>query len=157
FQFADGSVVRLDSRSKFEYIAHDEGSDERVVLRLWSGSLLLRTRDGRDIPDFNVETPGGLVETRERGVYRVDVADGEVRLSVGGGRASLDSGRQTVDVEDGQRSYARGGEAPESPRRFDATESDDFAQWNAERDGRDAWAGDTRRYLPEEVAPYASE
>ena len=115
------------------------------------------TRDGRDVPDFDVETPGGLVETREHGVYRVDVADGEVRLSVHDGRASLDSGRQQVDVEAGERSYARGGEPPESPRRFDAAESDDFAQWNATRDGPDAWAGDTRRYLPEEVAPYASE
>lgn len=157
FQFADGSVVRLDSRSKFEYVAHDEGSDEKIVLRLWSGSLQLSTRDGRDVPDFDVETPGGLVETRGHGVFRVDVADGEARLSVHDGRASLDSGRQPVEVEAGERSYARGGEPPESPRRFDATESDDFAQWNATRDRPDAWAGDTRRYLPEEVAPYASE
>src|SRR5215468_1142995 len=34
FQFEDGVLVRVDSRSKLDYAAHDEGRDERVVLRL---------------------------------------------------------------------------------------------------------------------------
>src|SRR4029078_11975453 len=87
----------------------------------------------------------------------MDVADGEVRLSVHDGRATLDSDHRPVAVQAGEGSCARGGEHPESPRRFDTAESDDFAQWNTGRDSRDAWAGDTRRYLPDEVAPYAGE
>jgi len=92
----------------------------------------------------------------QRGVYRADVDSGETRISVYEGEVVLEAD-QRVRVRAGERAYARGNEPPESPRRFDAAESDDFAQWNAARDGRDAWAGDTRRYVPEEVAPYASE
>jgi FecR protein len=44
FQFQDGTLLRLDSRSKVDYVAHEEG-DERVILRLWSGSAWLVTRD----------------------------------------------------------------------------------------------------------------
>ena len=44
FQFPEGTVVRLDRGSKLDYSDHDESGDERVVLRLWSGSLILRAR-----------------------------------------------------------------------------------------------------------------
>ena len=157
FQFADGSLVRLDSRSKLDYVAHDEGRGERVVLHLWSGGLMLLLRDGRDFPAFAVEVPGGLVESEDRVVLRIDVESGETRLSVHEGSATLDSGRRRVEVQAGERTYARRGEAPETPQRFDRGESDDFAAWNRERDERETWAGDSRRYLPEEVSPYAAE
>jgi ferric-dicitrate binding protein FerR (iron transport regulator) len=44
FQFEGGALVRLDSRSKLDYAAHEEGREGRVVLRLWSGGLYLRVR-----------------------------------------------------------------------------------------------------------------
>ena len=44
FQFPDGTVVRLDRRSKLDYAGHEEGQDERIVLRLWSGSAIVRVR-----------------------------------------------------------------------------------------------------------------
>ena len=56
FQFPDGSLVRLDRRSKLDYSGHDEQDGERIVLRLWSGSLYLRVR-ARDAR-FEIETPG---------------------------------------------------------------------------------------------------
>src|SRR5262245_34123825 len=34
FQFEGGALVRLDSRSKLDYAAHEEGRESRVVLRL---------------------------------------------------------------------------------------------------------------------------
>ena len=60
FQFAGGSLLRLDRASKLDYVAHEDGRDERLVLRLWSGALYLHLRDRRDGP-FEVETPGGVV------------------------------------------------------------------------------------------------
>ena len=62
FQFKGGSVVRLDSRSKLDYLSHDqEGSDETIALRLWSGSLILHVtrRTGAD-PASRSKSPGGL-------------------------------------------------------------------------------------------------
>ena len=50
FQFAGGSLLRLDSASKLDYLNHDDGRDERIVLRLWSGAFFLHLRDRRDGP-----------------------------------------------------------------------------------------------------------
>src|SRR5229473_646458 len=128
FQFLDRTFVRLDRRSKLDYATHEEGRTERIILRLWSGSLYLRSRNS-DNPLFGIETPGGLVLTQERGVYRVDVDSGETRLSVHEGEATLEGGRRRVTVGAGERSYARRGDSPERPRPFDRGEADEFARW----------------------------
>jgi FecR protein len=156
FQFESGALVRLDSRSKLDYAAHDEGRDGRVVLRLWSGGLYLRVRNRGD-EGFLFETPGGLVEVEKRGVYRLDVDSGEVRLSVYEGEAKLEAGGERVDVDAGERAYARRGESVEPPRRFDRGEDDEFARWDQDREGREAWAAGSRKYLPDELDTYAGE
>jgi hypothetical protein len=156
FQFADGTVLRLDSASKLDYVAHDDGGGDRVVLRLWSGGLYLHNRDGRGYPDFGIETPAGVVEARVRGVYRVDVEAGETRLSVYEGEASLDAERE-VRVAAGERAYARQGQPTDDPRGFERAEVDDFDRWDTDREDRQAYASNRREYLPETVLPYAGE
>jgi hypothetical protein len=157
FQFADGTLLRLDHGSKLDYIAHDEGGDdERVVLRLWSGALVLHPRDGRNSPEFAVETPGGVMVAEERGVYRVDVDAGETRVSVYEGEAVLEAERR-IRVRAGERAYARAGEAYGDPERFDRAEGDDFARWDADRQGQVGLARQAPEYLPEDVSPYADE
>ena len=160
FQFRDGSVLSLDSRSKLDYITDDEGGKEDVVaLRLWSGSLILHVRDGRSSPRFEVETPGGLVTVDDRGAYRIDAEPGETRLAVYDGQAVLDASRRRVVVEEGQTIVVRRGEWPDTARAFDRDRLDDFGGWDREQadlyneDGQ----GRSARYLPQEVAPYASD
>ena len=155
FQFETGALVRLDSRSKLDYAAFEEGRDDRVVLRLWSGGLYLRLRDGNAA--FVIETPGGLVEIDDRGLYRVDVDSGEVRLSVYEGEARLEAGGRRVDLDAGERAYARGGEPPQGPQGFDRNEDDAFARWDDDRERREAWTASSRKYLPDELDPYAGE
>jgi len=147
FQFADGTVLRVDGRSKLDYVARDR--EDHVVLRLWSGGLYVRGRN----PGMSIETSGGVVEIGRGGVYRVDVDSGEARLSVYEGEARLDS----VRVRAGERVYARRGEAIEGPERFDRAAGDEFARWDEERSTRDSWAQSRPEYLPEEIAPYAGE
>jgi hypothetical protein len=169
FQFADGTILRVDSRSKLDYVARNDGRREHIVLRLWSGGLYVHGRD----PELSVETPGGVVEIDRGGVYRVDVDSGEVRLSVYEGEARLDSAR----VRAGERAYARRGEAIEGPERFDRAAprgreadapderrgihsraaEDEFARWDQRRSERDGRAESRPEYLPEEIAPYADE
>jgi hypothetical protein len=157
FQFADGSVVRLDGGSKLDYVTHEPGSTrERIVLRLWSGGAFLHSRDLRTYPDFGIETPAGVVEVSERGVYRLDVASGETRLSVYEGEAALE-GDGTTRVRAGERIYARAGEPVDGPRGFDRSAAeDDFARWDAERGDVTAYASRSS-YVPDEVAPYAAD
>ena len=155
FQFAGGSLLRLDSASKLDYVARDDGRDDRVVLRLWSGALFVHLRDRRDGP-FEIETPGGVITTGTRGVLRIDVQSGETRVSVYEGEATLD-GAQPVRVRAGERLYARRGEVEEGPTQFDRTEGDEFAEWDDGRQQQTAYAANRQEALPQEVAPYADE
>ena len=147
--------VRLDRRSKLDYSGHEEERDERIVLRLWSGSLLLRGRERR-AAHFEVETPGGTVLPREQSLVRVDVDAGEARVSVYEGEALLDDGRSRVPLAEGERTYARGGESAADPTRFDRNEQDDFAQWDQDRESEARWASGSGQ-LPEELEAYEGE
>jgi hypothetical protein len=152
-------VVRLDTRSKLDYVAHDDGRErEVVVLSLWSGSLYLHVRDDQRRSDFQIDTPEGSVDVRASGVYRVDVTRGELRLSVHEGEARLESGRRDETVGRGERAFASRGDAPSRPEPFDDFRDEDaFARWDREQGDPFRWAGDSRRYLPDEVLPYASD
>ncbi len=153
FQFAGGSMVRLDSRGKLDYAAHDEGSGERVVLRLWSGTVYVHQRNG--VPGFVIETPDAAAETDGRGVYRVDARGGRTELAVLDGRARLVADRR-LDLDEAERAWARDGRLEGDAERFDRDDADDFARWNEDRE-RDARWADGHEYLPEEVAPYAAD
>jgi hypothetical protein len=156
FQFPEGSVVRLDRRSKLDYSGHDEGQEERVVLRLWSGSTFLRVRTGNI--RFEVETPAGVVRSLDRVVFRVDVDSGETRVSVYAGEAELDDGRGQVRLAAGERTFARWGAQAEEPRRFEpGEENDDFAQWDGQRESDERSTARSAQYLPDELDAYAGE
>ena len=157
FQFPDGTVVRLDRRSKLDYSGHEEGQEERVVLRLWSGSTFLRVRT-RGSARFEVETPAGTVRALDRGMLRVDVDAGETRVSVYAGEAVLDDGRRQVRLAAGERTFARWGAEAEEPRRFEpGGENDDFSQWDGMRESEERSAARSSEYLPDELDAYAGE
>ena len=157
FQFPDGTVVRLDRRSKLDYSGHEEGQEERVVLRLWSGSTFLRVRT-RGSARFEVETPAGTVRALDRGMLRVDVDSGETRVSVYAGEAVLDDGRRQVRLAAGERTFARWGAEAEEPRRFEpGGENDDFSQWDGMRESEERSAARSSEYLPDELDAYAGE
>jgi hypothetical protein len=156
FQFGDGSVVRVDRRSKLDYAGHDEDRAEHVVLRLWSGSVMIRVRPRSDT-SFEIETPGGSVLPAAASLVRIDVDAGEARVSVYEGEGTLDDGRDRVTLAAGERTYARGGSSAEEPERFDVYEQDDFSQWDTDRESEDHWASNESRYLPEELTPYSDD
>ena len=155
-QFPDGTIVRVDRRSKLDYAGHEEGQDERIVLRLWSGSALVRVRS-RGFARYEIETPAGMVRALDRGIVRVDVEAGETRVSVYAGEAVLDDGRRQVRLASGERTWARWGAEAEEPRRFDAGEDDEFARWDGLRESEDRWAARSAEYLPDELDAYAGE
>jgi hypothetical protein len=155
FQFVGGVLLRLDARSKLDYVAHEgERDDERLALRLWSGSVILRLSSRA--PVVEVETPGGLVTARGGSAVRLDVRSGEARLAVLEGRADLDTGRRRVRLEAGEQTFASQGEVDE-PREADLRGEDDFASWEQDRQAQVGVADDPPRYLPEELAEYEPE
>jgi hypothetical protein len=157
FQFPDGTIARLDRRGKLDYAGHEEEREERIVLRLWSGGLILRVRS-RDSARYEIETPAGMVEALERSVVRVDVEAGETRVSVYEGEAVLDDGRGgRLRLDAGERTYARWGGAAGEPESFARDDMDDFAAWDDAREAEAQWAARSSEYLPDELDPYAGE
>jgi hypothetical protein len=156
--FADGSVLRLDSRSKLDYVSQEGGRRERAVLRLWSGSLILHVRDQKRSPEFIVESPEGVLQPGERGVYRLDVQPGEARVVVFEGEADVEANRR-VRLDRGEQLIVREGEPYGSPERISHEVADDtFARWDRDLEEQLAYAdGRREEYIPEEVAPYAGD
>jgi hypothetical protein len=156
-QFADGSTLRLDSRSKLDYVSHEGGRADRVVLRLWSGALFLHYRDGRRSPEFTIETPEGVLEPGGGGVYRLDVEPGQARAAVFEGEATVEADRR-VRVNDGEQVIVREGAVYAGPEQIDSYQADDaFARWDADMERQLAYAAESQEWLPEEVSPYAGD
>jgi hypothetical protein len=156
FQFPDGTVARVDSRSKLDYAGHEEDRGERIVLRLWSGSLIVRLRSG-EAGQFAIETPAGAVELLDRAMVRVDVEGGETRISTYRGEALFDDGRSRVRLAAGERTFARWGGEAAAPESFDVEPEDDFASWDDAREAEERQAARSSEYLPAELDPYAGE
>ena len=151
FQFDSGAFLRLDNGTKLDYL---DNPGDRVILRLWSGGLYVHQTD-RDA-EFEIETPGGVVEVRGRGITRIDAHSGETRISVYEGEATL-QGRRGVRIGEGERVFARDGEADQGPMAFDARDDDDFSIWADDRQERVHYARQRPANLPEYVRPYYDE
>ena len=152
FQFDSGAFLRLDNGSKLDYL---DNPGDRVVLRLWSGGLYVHEVGGGDL-DFEIETPGGVVNTRGRGVYRIDARSGETRVSVYKGEATL-QGSRDVRIREGERVYARDGAVVRGPMAFDGQDADDFAMWADDRQEGVRYAHQRPADLPDDATPYYDE
>jgi hypothetical protein len=152
FQFPDGTVVSLDRRGKLDYAGHEEEREERIVLRLWSGSVIVHAPSTPSIR-FEIETPSGLVEALERSVARVDVNGGDTTVRVYDGEAAFGG----LHLVLGEQSVARWGERPGDPERFDRMESDDFLAWDQDRQSDDRYAANSARFLPDDLDDYSGE
>jgi uncharacterized protein DUF6600/FecR-like protein len=150
FQFDSGAFLRLDNGTKLDYL---DNPGDRVVLRLWSGALYVHAVGSGD---FEIETPGGVVNTRGRGIYRIDAHSGETRISVYEGDATLQGGRG-ARIREGERAYARDGEVTRGPMAFDRQDADDFAMWADDRQESVRTARQRPADLPEDAAPFYDE
>jgi hypothetical protein len=156
FQFVDGSAVRMDIRTKLDYVDHEPGRQrDRVILRLWSGGVYLHFRDNRRSPDIELETPGGVLIPTDAAIVRVDIDAGEARVSVYEGSAEFEGDRR-LRLRAGERLYARRGDSSD-PERFDRGDFDDFARWDADLEERLYRAEQRYEHLPEELLPYGPE
>ncbi len=155
-RFADGTILRLDERTKVDFVTFD---GEPNIL-LWSGSVILKL--GASSAKPRIDSPTGSVYPQLEGTYRIDVRDAAtMTLSVGQGRAELASTEGSVIVGAGEQSFIEASQEPQfpsTPLAFDAANGDAFEQWSAERD----LYGPRRREVPlaevpEEVHHYVDE
>jgi Family of unknown function (DUF6600)/FecR protein len=150
-RFANGNLLRLDAGTKIDFTELDAG----VLLRGWSGSVILKINDPSDT--VRLDTPGGSVAPSSVGSYRVDIDGDQTILSVSRGAAELVSGRGSAFVESGQASVGTAGEPPGAVETYNTASFDAFDAWS---ESLDRWASSRRdvvvRSLPHEVDPYAA-
>jgi hypothetical protein len=151
-------VLRLDSRSKLDYVSQEGGRRERAISALPVGRAHPSRPRPEALSDFIVESPEGVLEPSERGVYRLDVQPGEARVTVFDGEAAVEAGRR-VRVDGGQQLIVREGEPYAGPEPISGYDADDaFARWDRDLEEQLAYAdGRREEWLPEEVAPYAGD
>jgi hypothetical protein len=154
--YGDGSLLRMDERTKVDFVAFGETTGQETLVRLWNGSIILRLVDVSGA-SFRVDTPAGSIFPVSEGVIRIDVDDtGTATLSVYEGVAELASEGGSVLVRSGQRSLVQPGLRPEPSFEFNTARWDAFASWS---DGRDQLHRHTKRLqgVPDEVAVYTGE
>ncbi len=155
-EFSDGSLLRMEERTKIDFV--DFGSSSReALLRLWSGSVILRltTEQGSHL---RLDTPAGSIYPASPGVFRIDVYDDgqSTVLSAYEGVAELASEGGSVLVRSGQRSLVEPGRRPEPSFEFNTARMDEFTAWSDERDRTYAQTT-TIQGLPEEVEVYVDD
>lgn len=148
--FTNGTRIRLDEGTKLDFVELDSG----ILLRGWSGSLILEIDDLADT--VRLDTPGGSVIPSTAGSYRIDIEAGETILSVSRGAAELASNRGSVRVESGESSAVAVGEPPGAVVGYNTASFDAFDAWS---DALDRSASSRRdvviRSLPHEVDRYS--
>ena len=150
FQLNTGTSVRLDRNSALQILTLERTSSQ---FYLTEGHIYV----DHNAPRGNViqfDTPVSSLRAYDRSVFRVDVPDQFTDVSVfrgyvdaegRDGNTRINAGRTLTLGEDREAELAPLGR------------SDDWQNWNTERDRRFASRGDSYRYLPEELRVYSSD
>ncbi|HSF17227.1 MAG TPA: DUF6600 domain-containing protein [Vicinamibacteria bacterium] len=150
--FADGTVLRLGELTKLDL----EELDKELLVRLWSGSLIVKLEEPRT--SVRVDAPAASVYPSAPGTYRLDVEAEHLSLSVLRGSAELASSLGSVLVGAGEQGEITRGQSPATPRAFNTANLDELGDWSESRDRRVSHAQDiVVKSLPHEVHHYADE
>lgn len=138
----DGTLLRLAEGTKIDVV----GLGDENVLRLWSGSLILRP--GSEPAATRIDTPPGSVFPREPGTYRVDVDGDSLALAVYQGEAELGTSEGSLLVAAGYATHATLGTPPEPAYAFNTARLDAFDRFSEARDRDSAARSVLVRSLP---------
>jgi hypothetical protein len=146
--FGDGSLLHADEATVLDLL-------DSALLRLVEGQIRLKLRSAITSDGYRVDTPGGRVEIRQAGEYRLQLTDGvDLQVAVISGAALLVTDAGIVTLRAGEYADARAGQYPSAPRPFNSALASEFDRWVL--DHLDARASrDSARYLPHELRPYA--
>ena len=153
-RFGSALVVHLAEGAKLDFVA----IDSETILRLWSGSAILRIPDVAESTEaLRIDSPAGSIRPTREGSYRIDIEGGDaVRLSVERGSAELASSLGTVLVQSGETSFATPSDPPSIPLKFNTARLDEFDRWSESREARRSRTEDiVVRSLPHQVQSYA--
>lgn len=126
-EFGYNSFLRLDENTD---VMFSHLSKKAVNLNLALGSVIVRA--GKSFK-MDVQTPAGLIQLDDRGLYRIDTDEtGLTRVMVRKGEAEIIGAGDKVELRDGQMTTF-GGDPSLHQAAYDSYE-DDFDLWSSRRD-----------------------
>lgn len=152
-----GSYVRLDNRTKLDFINLPRRDRDLTQIRIWAGSVYVSVQELFEETPFEIHTPDISIYILESGLYRFDVhenAETEILVFRGMLEAAGETG--STLIKSAQRITAIQGYFPSGPLRFMAAAEDTFDRWNDYREviTRKRLA---RSYLPAELEDFEYE
>ncbi|MBI1919457.1 MAG: FecR domain-containing protein [Geobacter sp.] len=150
-QIEGGVYVRLDANTSLDILALQEESFQFYTA---GGHVYINNRRG-GIEHIQVDTPLSSVGCYDNSLIMIDVAEsGATDASVIKGYAYAETREGKSRIEAGKTLHImEDGEVEISP----IGPPDEWERWNLKRDRKLAEAGESRRYLPDELDPYAYE
>ncbi len=151
------NYLRLDQNTKVDFLNLPKRGYDRIRLRVWAGNVYLSVNGLEKEKDIELHTGDVSVYVLEKGLYRIDLKEGEgteVLVFDGLVEAAGEDGSNMIN--NGQRAELAGGQFTTRPTRFVAVSDDSFGQWN---DTRNALVQKTvgAQHLPPELSDYESE
>jgi hypothetical protein len=140
------TTVYLDGASELEMARLD---DERIDLRLYSGSAALRIRNPEKLREIAVLTGEGRFTFQRTGRYRVDRFDEASHLTVYSGEGLYEGPRSALAVHAGQHAEFWIDGAGVAQYRTPEPVRDAFAAWAGERDRASDRSASTQYVSPE--------
>lgn len=150
-QIEGGVYIRLDANTSLDILALRE---ESFQFYLNGGHAYINNRRG-GVEHIQVDTPLSSIGCYDNTLVMVDVAEssatdvsvikGYAYAETREGKSRIEAGKTLHILEDGGAEIS-----PIGP-------PDEWEKWNLKRDRKLAEAGESRRYLPDELDPYAYE
>ncbi|MHB8483184.1 MAG: DUF6600 domain-containing protein [Nitrospiria bacterium] len=158
-QFDDGSMVRLAENTNVDLLDLEPGRTQ-LQITLGVASFVIHPVPGvsesQGMISFETDTPQAAVLVNHFAKFRIDVAeDGSTAINVREGKIDLSTDEEPVVVAKNQRVVIDSNESP-SYRLESFKESDEWDQWNENRDNQIAGAN-SRAYLPPGISMGVTE
>ncbi len=132
-QVHGGSIVRIGSNTDLAVLNMTDDT-KQFALKSGVASIYLDRLDGDDV--FEVDTPNTAITLERAGDYRVDIdADGNTRVIVRQGQASVAAGGGSVPLSGGDALRVWGTDNPQYAS-VSIGESDGWDRWVGERQAR---------------------
>jgi hypothetical protein len=150
-QIRGGVTVRLDADTSLDILSLEQDSLQFYV----NGGRTYINSSNSAIGNIQIETPLSSVSCYDNAIVMIDVTgNGATDLSVLAGYASAESrdGKTRVDADTTLRI-----EENLAAESLPLGPPDEWAEWNRDRDLNLADAGESLRYLPEELGDYATD
>ncbi len=155
--FGKGKYIRLDNKTKVDFINLPKRGNDLIQIRIWSGHVYFSVNSLDREKSLEIHTADVSIYILDEGLYRINVRENqETEIFVFNGLIEAAGESGSVLIKEAQKLVAIDGHFTSRPIRFHTVAEDSFDRWNEDRDItlRERMA---QKYLPSELDDYEGE